>query len=85
MVKRTYRRRLLAVVVILMAVALNTGPAPGAAKCKCSPGTSLPIWTYYTDATKTVACGYFDVCWGDQQGCVTEFKTSRRALCCSGQ
>ncbi len=82
MIKKTYRRILLSLSMFLITVALTSGSAPQAAKCaNASCGTSLPIWTYYTDATKTVECGYFDVCWGDQQGCVTEFKTSRRQMC----
>lgn len=83
MTKKTYRRFLLASIMLLSTGFLAaTDSGPGVAKC--APGVrcvSLPIWTYYTDATKTVECGTFSVCDGTPTGCVTEFKTSRRAPC----
>ena len=82
MSKKTRRPFLFLLSILLTILTLNTGSMPQAAKCaNAACGTSLPIWTYYTDATKTVPCGYFDVCWAEQQGCITEFKTSRRELC----
>ncbi|HEV7682368.1 MAG TPA: hypothetical protein VGO68_09630 [Pyrinomonadaceae bacterium] len=81
MIKKTHRRLLLLLSLLLITVILNTGSVPQAECANATCGTSLPIYTYYTDASKTVECGYFNVCWGDQQGCVTEFKTSRRELC----
>ena len=82
MLKKLYRRFLLTLSILLLTMTVNTGFAPQTAKCaNATCGTSLPIYTYYTDASKTVECGYLDVCWGDQQGCVTEFKTSRREIC----
>jgi hypothetical protein len=89
MIKKPYRRFLLLVTMLLMAVILNTGPAPQVAKC--APGAanarcvSLPIYTYYTDASKTVACGYLEVCSGAEVGCHTEYKTSERKPCCNPQ
>lgn len=82
MLKKTYRRLLLLLSLLLITVALSSGSAPPTGECaNATCGTSLPIWTYYIDASKTVPCGSFDVCWGVQEGCVTEFKTSRRELC----
>ena len=81
MIKKTCRR-LLFVLSMLLLTAAMTGSVPQTAECaNAACGTSLPIWTYYTDATKTVPCGSFDVCWLVQEGCVTEFKTSRRQAC----
>jgi hypothetical protein len=81
MTKRIYARFLLAAIMLLMVVFLiSTGPTPQAASAKC---VSLPIYTYYTDATKTVACGFHDVCAAAQDGCVTPYKTSQRKLCCN--
>jgi hypothetical protein len=84
--KRAYRRFLLAAIMLLLTGFLVvTGPrlqtarcAPGVASARCS---SLPVYTYYTDASKTVACGYFEVCSGVQEGCQTEYKTSVRKPC----
>lgn len=89
MIKKPCRRFLLLMAMLLMAVTLNTGPvpqvakcAPGAANAQCG-GVSLPVWTYYTDASKTVACGHFDVCTATQYGCQTEYRTSVRKPCCT--
>ena len=79
MTRKTYRRFALLLSTLLITMALSTGSAPQVACASC--GTLLPIWTYYTDATMTVPCGTYNWCWNDQQGCVTEFKTSRREIC----
>jgi hypothetical protein len=82
MIKKTYRRFVFLLSMFLITVALTTGSVPQAGECANGTcGTLLPIWTYYTDASKTVQCGFYNWCWNDQQGCVTEFKTSRREIC----
>jgi hypothetical protein len=83
MTKKPYRRFLLAAIMLLLMVLLTaTGPKLQAAKCapnaRCS---SLPVYTYYTDASMTVACGYLDVCSGAEDGCHTDYKTSHRVPC----
>jgi hypothetical protein len=86
MTKKAYRRFLSAAIMLLLTgFLIVTGPrlqtakcAPGAANARCS---SLPVYTYYTDASKTVACGYLDVCSGAEEGCHTDFKTSQRKPC----
>lgn len=42
----------------------------------------LGYTTFYTDATKTVACGWFDACPNVGEGCVTEFQTVEFIPCC---
>jgi hypothetical protein len=89
MTKKNCRRFLLASIMLLSTgflAASDSGPgvakcASGAANVRCS---SLPVYTYYTDASKTVACGYFEVCSGVQEGCQTEYKTSIRQPCNCG-
>ena len=83
MTKKTCRRFLSAAIMLLLTGFLvATGSGPGVAECapnaRCS---SLPVITYYTDASLTVACGSFEVCSGAEEGCHTDFKTSRRAPC----
>jgi hypothetical protein len=75
-------------IVLLALFALEPGNRTKAAPVKCSANStddggcvSLPVWTYYTDATKTVPCGYFDVCTTASDGCVTPYKTSQRFPC----
>ena len=74
-------------VVLLALFAVDSGNRTKAAPVKCSadsvngPCTSLPVWTYYTDATKTVPCGYMDWCTTVSEGCVTPYKTSQRFPC----
>ena len=82
MIKKAYRRLVLLLSLILITVALSSGTAPQTAECaNATCGTLLPIWTYYTDASRTVPCGSYDWCWDTQEGCVTEFKSSRREIC----
>ncbi|MDT5268308.1 MAG: hypothetical protein QOH49_494 [Acidobacteriota bacterium] len=89
MTKKNCRRFLLAAIMLLLTgflAATDSGPgvakcAPGAANARC---TSLPVYTYYTDASKTVACGYLEVCSGAEEGCHTEYKTSERKPCGCG-
>lgn len=81
MTRKIFRRLLLLVSMLLITTALSTGSAPQVACANATCGTLLPIWTYYTDASMTVPCGTYNWCWNDQQGCVTEFKTSRREIC----
>ncbi len=50
-------------------------------RAKAAPDVSLPVYTYYTDASLTVQCGYHDVCEGESWGCVTQYKTSYRKNC----
>ena len=52
-------------------VAANAGQCP-----------RLPYTTYYTDATKTVACGWFDACPAVGEGCYTQFYTRTYSPCC---
>jgi hypothetical protein len=86
MTKKNCRRFLVASIMLLSTgflAASDSGPgvakcASGAANVRCS---SLPVYTYYTDASKTVACGYLEVCSGVQEGCQTEYKTSQRKPC----
>jgi hypothetical protein len=86
MTKKAHRRFLLAGSLLLLTGFL-TGTDSGPGVAKCAPGaanarcTSLPVYTYYTDASKTVACGYLEVCSGAEVGCHTEYKTSRREPC----
>jgi hypothetical protein len=47
------------------------------------PGCTLtPVITYYTDASKTVVCGVWDVCAGTYPDCWTEYTTRIRKVCC---
>lgn len=66
----------LAVMVLFSSVAVNETKAT-AASCP-----TLPVKTYYTDATYTVACGYYDFCNVDQWGCQTPYVISTRRPCC---
>jgi hypothetical protein len=43
---------------------------------------SMPYTIFYTDATKTVDCGYFDACSGEGEGCQTEYYTRAFYACC---
>jgi hypothetical protein len=83
MTKKPYRRFLLVASMLLLTFLLiATGPKLRAAKCapnaRCS---SLPVYTYYTDASMTVACGSLEVCSGAEEGCHTDYKTSHRVPC----
>ena len=43
----------------------------------------LRFTTYYTDASKTVICGWVDSCTDEQEGCITEYYTYTNNTCCS--
>jgi len=43
----------------------------------------LRVTTYYTDASKTVICGWVDSCAEEQEGCITEYYTYANETCCS--
>lgn len=67
----------LSVMVFCAGVAFNENKASAAA---CP---SLPVITYYTDATYTVVCGVWDICSGTYPECWTDYKTTVRKLCCN--
>ena len=69
----------LSVMVLCSSVTFNATEASAAA---CS---SLPVYTYYTDATYTVVCGVWDICSGTYPECWTDYRTSVRKLCCNPQ
>ena len=52
------------------------------AKASATPCSSLPVYTYYRDATYTVVCGVWDVCEGTYPECWTDYRTSIRKICC---
>jgi hypothetical protein len=57
------------------------------AKCRSMASSagqcqSMPYTIYYTDATKTVECGWFDACPLVGEGCHTEFYTRKYYPCC---
>ena len=43
---------------------------------------SVVYITYYTDSSKTVACGYYDDCSGEFSGCRTTYNTRPFRTCC---
>ena len=59
-------------------VAVNETDASTAKAC-----SSLPVITYYTDASMTVVCGVWDVCEGTYPDCWTEYTTRIRKVCCN--
>lgn len=61
-------------------VAVNETQASAARAC-----SSLPVITYYTDASLTVVCGVWDICSGTYPACWTDYKTTVRKLCCNPQ
>ena len=67
----------LSILVLCASVAENKASAAA-----CS---SLPVYTYYTDATYTVVCGVWDICSGTYPECWTDYRTSVRKLCCNPQ
>lgn len=78
MTRKAYQRFRLAALLLVMAGALITnGSRPQAAACMW-----LPFWTYYTDASRTEACGSYNHCTGYLEGCITQYKTSERIFCC---
>jgi len=47
--------------------------------------SSLPVITYYTDASMTVVCGVWDLCAGTYPDCWTDYTTRVRKVCCNPQ
>lgn len=87
MTKKTYLRVLFAAIMMVLTSFLAVTDS-GRGVAKCAPGaanacTSLPIFTYYTDASKTVACGTYNLCTGVFDGCQTEYHTAERKVCCN--
>lgn len=65
----------LAMILLCASVSVNETKAT-AAQCP-----SLPYKTYYTDATYTVPCGYYNFCGYEQYGCQTPYVISTRRPC----
>jgi hypothetical protein len=61
-----------------LSLPVNETKAAPAAQCP-----SLPVITYYTDASKTVVCGVWDICSGTYPECWTEYTTKVRKVCCN--
>lgn len=78
----TNRASLLIVAIPMLYLSLSVGVVVNRAKAApVARDVSLPVYTYYTDATLTVVCGHHDVCAADSWGCVTPYKTSYRKNC----
>ena len=74
------KRALLTLVAITMIwFSLSAGVAEKKV-CACS---SMPVITYYTDASKTVVCGVWDLCSGTYPECWTDYTTRTRRVCCN--
>jgi hypothetical protein len=89
-ITRTFVMIVVVTIVLVALFCVEPGDRTQAAPVKCSANgvnvgcVSLPVWTYYTDATKTVACGSMDWCSTVAEGCVTPYKTSQRFPCNCG-
>ncbi len=64
----------LAMMLLCASVPVNETKAAGC--------PTLPYKTYYTDATYTVPCGYYNFCGYDYYGCQTPYVISTRRPCC---
>lgn len=73
-------RNLLLGFVLSMMVLFASVPVNETKAAACS---SLPVYTYYTDATYTVVCGVWDLCSGTYPDCWTDYRTMVRKVCCN--
>lgn len=76
------KRALLTIIAVTMVwFSVSAGVAEKKA-CACS---SMPVITYYTDASLTVVCGVWDLCSGAYPECWTDYTTRTRKVCCNPQ
>ncbi len=74
---------LIAVAVVWFSLCVNipvNGTKASAAGCP-----TMPVITYYTDASMTVVCGVWDLCAGTYPDCWTDYTTRVRKPCCNPQ
>ena len=67
----------LSIMVLCASVTMN--------ETKAAACSTMPVITYYTDASFTVVCGVWDLCSGTYPACWTDYTTRVRKVCCNPQ
>jgi hypothetical protein len=78
------KRALLIVVAVAMVWFSLCASVPVSQTKACAAAcSSMPVITYYTDASMTVVCGVWDLCSGTYPACWTDYSTRTRKVCCN--
>lgn len=85
--KLSVRISMLLVLTLTLLAAAPDGSVGRSANCRNAASNTeqcpnFPYIIYYTDATKTVECGWHDSCAFVSEGCETEYHTMFLYRCC---
>jgi hypothetical protein len=85
--KLSVRISMLVVLILMLLASAPNGSVGRSANCRnaASNAEQCPNFRYviyYTDATKTVECGWLDACSITSEGCQTDYYTMYMYRCC---
>lgn len=83
--KQFINNRALLLVVVVTMVWFSLCASVAVKETKAADCPTMPVITYYTDASMTVVCGVWDLCAGTYPDCWTDYTTRVRKVCCNPQ